>query len=110
MVNGRVVVHYSSLIIRNAEFRVRPGGQRRVRETGKKAVHAFVVGEILNPDLYGAGELPTSAPVAVTYNPYQFDTFVTREGHAPVHCADYVELTGDGKCKAYGVYLQPVLS
>lgn len=47
---GRVVARATDLWLNSAEFRVRQGGRRRVLETGRKNVHAFVVGFLCDPD------------------------------------------------------------
>ena len=42
---GLVIDHRDSLFLTKANFTVREGGQKRVRESGHKNVHAFVCGE-----------------------------------------------------------------
>ena len=42
---GLVIDHRDSLFLTKAHFTVREGGQKRVRESGHKNVHAFVCGE-----------------------------------------------------------------
>ena len=46
--SGRVVAHRQFITIRDAKFVVRKGGQKRVREEGKKNVHAFAVGYLMS--------------------------------------------------------------
>lgn len=79
---GRVVAHVDSFTIRNAEFRVQPGGRDRVRRTGVKDIHAFVVGEIVP---HVASDAPGFAPV--TYNPMRDDSFVWRKSRDACHTA-----------------------
>jgi hypothetical protein len=43
---GLVIAHASTVIIREASFRVSLAGQRRVVSTGHKTVHAGLVGEL----------------------------------------------------------------
>ena len=43
--DGLVIDHRDSLFLTKAHFTVREGGQKRVRESGHKNVHAFVCGE-----------------------------------------------------------------
>ena len=86
---GRVVGHAQSINAINATFVVRPAGQRRVRETGRKNVHAFV-----KCDEFEMLE-PGAPPVmflrqAVHYDPKINDTFVTER--SPVSWADIVSL------------------
>ena len=70
MNRGLVTAHVTERYIENPTFVVRPAGQRKVRETGRKNVHAFVKGEGLQPgsirkSLWSAGW------VEVSYNPYR---------------------------------------
>ena len=44
--SGRVCDHVQHISLTDAKFVVRKGGQKRVREEGKKNVHAFAVGYI----------------------------------------------------------------
>ena len=44
--SSRVIAHRQFITIRDAKFVVRKGGQKRVREEGKKNVHAFAVGYV----------------------------------------------------------------
>lgn len=86
---GRVIEHAHSINAFDAVFAVRPAGQRRVRETGHKTVHAFVrcLGiEVLEP---------TAPPLIfrknkVRYDPYVNDTFVCND--EPIYMADAVSL------------------
>lgn len=84
------------------EFRVRPGGRQRVLRERRKNVHAFVIGEVLEAG--GKGLAPAAEPVEVTYNPYASGAFTTPEG-AAVLAAAVVELTPEGKVRAWGLTL-----
>ena len=42
--DGVVIAHRSNLFLTRSKFIVNKGGQKRVRETGHKNVHAFVRG------------------------------------------------------------------
>ena len=44
--SGLVIDHMNDLVLEDAKFVVRKGGQKRVREQGKKNVHAFAMGLI----------------------------------------------------------------
>ena len=48
--SGLVIDHKQHLSLLDAKFVVRKGGQKRVRQEGKKNVHAFAVGYIMNDD------------------------------------------------------------
>ena len=44
--DGLVVDHMKCVVLEDAKFVVRKGGQKRVREENKKNVHAFAVGHM----------------------------------------------------------------
>ena len=92
--SGLVIDHRQNLLLERAKFVVRKGGQKRVREEGKKNVHAFVRGR-LAPYIEGPRQ---SYPV--TYNPYKFDSFVQPETEKPVRWSPEVYMDvmlGGGK-------------
>lgn len=86
---GKVVHHAHSVNAFDAKLVVQPAGQRRVRETGHKTVHAFVRApyiEILEP---------TAPPMMfhkrkISYDPRVNDTFVM--GEEPIHQAESVSM------------------
>jgi len=84
---GRVIAHVSEFALEGVKFVIGKAGQRRVREEGRKNVHAFVRGA-WSGDAYGVGY------EWVYYNPYKVDTFVTKH-MAPVHTA--VKAIGDSR-------------
>lgn len=94
---GRVVDHRDSVVVDNVEFVVQPAGRERVLEEERKNVHAFVRGRLSDDQSWR----PVDG-VEITYNPYEFDSFVTTDGHTPVDCADRVVVNTDGVC-AIGV-------
>ena len=57
---NKVIGHKQHITLWNAKFVVRKGGQKRVREQGKKNVHAFAVGRIINDiqQVYDSWETP----------------------------------------------------
>jgi hypothetical protein len=72
--DGRVVAHVSQILLQDVEFRVQPAGQKKVRETKRKNVHAFIVGTVIRS---GMGIDATGRlPCPITYNPYTDDKFV----------------------------------
>lgn len=71
MERGRVVAHAEYLCVKDAQFRVRPAGRKRVLLEKRKNVHAFVVGTVIYD------KVPTPIFLdKVTYDPYKVDTFV----------------------------------
>ena len=88
---NKVIGHKQHITLWNAKFVVRKGGQKRVREQGKKNVHAFAVGRITNDiqQVYDSWETPYTDDYfmyknignilnwnRVMYNPYTDDYFV----------------------------------
>ena len=104
---GKVYAHAEGVMMKNVRFNVSKAGQRKVRETGRKNVHARVTG-------YGAvyDESKEHLPVVLddgvvshlreyieslsekysraTYNPYKNDTFVDAVTGEALHDASKV--------------------
>jgi hypothetical protein len=91
-----VVAHAAAVRLHACEFRVRPGGLARCRREGRKNVHAFVVGQLLEGPQAPEGE----GWAHVTYDPFADDAFTDRGTGRPVWCAREVLLTADGRCMA----------
>lgn len=105
--SGKVYAHAEGVMMKNVRFNVSKAGQRKVRETGRKNVHARVTG-------YGAvyDESKEHLPVVLddcvvshlreyieslseiysraTYNPYKNDTFVDSVTGEALHDASKV--------------------
>lgn len=97
---GRVIEHAYAVSLVNAKFAVQPAGRERVRQEGKKNVHAFVRGRLV-PEAHAKSFNPFDPePREVTYNPYMYDSFVDTEFKSAIHTADYVDMDvmlGKGK-------------
>ena len=89
---GRVVSHANTVWVEGAEFRVQEGGRQRVLQERRKNVHAGVCGAVSRL----SEKLVVDPPggVEITYNPYDYDSFVTLADKIPVHNADKVVLSG----------------
>ena len=68
---GLVIRHSHRLFLTNAMFVVRKSGNERVRNEGKKNVHAFVNGIVVNR----FAKIDNEFCFPVRYNPYQMDYF-----------------------------------
>jgi len=87
---GLVRAHLDDLVLRVTEWRVQPGGQRRVRETGRKNVHAFAVGRI--PPTFASAKPAEHRQRTrdgwtgerVVYDPHRDDGFVAIPHHAGI--------------------------
>jgi hypothetical protein len=85
----KVIAHVNKIQLMNCLFKVSVAGRERVRRERKKNVHAGVLGE-WNGDTWG--NYDTKGSVKVTYNPYQYDTFVFAESKQAINSAPIVEL------------------
>ena len=77
---GRVIAHKLALTLADPKFVIRKAGQRKVRQEGRKNVHAFVVGYFSHRN--GRAIWPKAKQV--TYNPYKYTTFVWKDTGEPV--------------------------
>ena len=85
---GLVVDHVSSILLKNARFVVQAAGRKRVLKEKRKNVHAFVRGErVAVASFDGKSE-------RITYNPYQYKSFVSIETGKPVYKKDIVSIDG----------------
>lgn len=86
---GLVIAHRDTLTLRDVVFKVSEAGRQRVLRERKKNVHAGVVG-------YWRGCYEPSIAentTAVTYNPYKYESFVTKADERPVYNAANAHLT-----------------
>lgn len=101
--SGKVYAHADGVYLENVRFNIAKAGQRKVRETGRKNVHARVTGYpakgenyvTINPRLIpdfrnGIENLKDSGWSTATYNPYKNDTFVDAVTDRELHDASKV--------------------
>lgn len=89
---GRVIAHASGVGLHFCTMSVGEAGNRKVRETGKKNVHAFIRGELS----YLIGELTKAGVDAETYH-------YTNSGHWP-WTIDGLAFSGfTRRCKSRGI-------
>jgi hypothetical protein len=76
---GRVILHPLKILAEDCQLVVQPGGRRRVLETKRKNVHAFVRCKslIIHDKL---DFLVPNTWVELHYNPYKSSTFVDNSG------------------------------
>ena len=102
--SGLVIDHRYDVTLEQAKFVVRKGGQKRVREEGKKNVHAFAAGRYSLKNGLAAYD---KGARKVTYNPYVNDTFVFAETGEPVTDAYVVTMgTWQGKPSVWAIKTQ----
>ena len=78
----RVVTHEDEMYLYNPIFRVQQGGNKRVRDTGVKNVHAYVQGYWDGPSFEPMYKF--SCLRRISYNPYKHNTFVWADTEKPV--------------------------
>ena len=90
---GLVMAHADYIKLKDVEFRVRPGGRKKVNIEKSKNVHAFVIGTLIDFCEYPCTEIPLE-PVGevVTYNPYKHESFVIKDTNEPVFNAKEVDM------------------
>ena len=100
-VKGKVVQHARQLIVENPTFVVQPAGRKRVLETRRKNVHAFVRGDVT---VVRHQPRRPAGSVSVTYNPYESDAFVRRDDGSKIGEASQAVLrTERGRPRIYAV-------
>ena len=73
--------------LENVTFKVSEAGRQRVLREGRKNVHAYIIGDLVDGRPLTEGE-------TVTYNPYKFSSFVLKDTEAPIHKADKLSIVG----------------
>jgi len=93
---GRVVHHTHLIWIEDPVFVVRKAGREKVLREKKKNVHAFVRGTWfkVQSDLDVSRLIDHQAcSDEVTYNPYKYDSFVTKHDAEPIDFGRLASLT-----------------
>lgn len=93
---NKVIGHASSIELADCRMKVSQAGRARVCHDKVKNVHAGIVGKVIavqwTTERYSPMPEVDQTPVdsidnmiAVTYNPYEYSTFINREDLSPVH-------------------------
>lgn len=78
--------HRSYLEMEDVTWVVQQGGRERVLREGKKNVHAFARGTLIETKGFPHHKRQgRGSAVAVTYNPYKYDTFMCRSTYPGVN-------------------------
>lgn len=85
---GRVIAHRDALVLYHAKFKVSEAGRQRVLKEQRKNVHAGVAGIWYD----ASNTMRVCDTIAVTYNPYKYDSFVTVADQRPIREAYCVVL------------------
>ena len=102
MYKGTVIAHRRKLLMTDCEFKVRNGGYKQFLKTGRKNVHAFVVGTVVR-SAYGINCNGSDLPIKIGYNPSLGNTFYTKLTHKvrAVNWAGGVLINGNGISACY---------
>ena len=73
--------------LENVTFKVSEAGRQRVLREGRKNVHAYIIGDLVDCKPLTEGEI-------VTYNPFKYSSFVLKDTEAPVHKAERLSIAG----------------
>ena len=98
---GKVIAHVCNAMLKNVTYVVQPAGRARVLREGKKNVHAFARGELIERIPLGYSDstdniLFTHRGNLAKYNPYKAATFVDKYD-VPLYNSDvaYLGLHGE---------------
>lgn len=103
---GKVCFHADSIALYDAIFKVNMRGRDRVLATGRKNVHAGVIG-VLAPDHDWLAMADEYLDTEVSYNPRRCGVFTVAGKFTPVLDATHIHFGTDGKARAGGVTLHP---
>jgi hypothetical protein len=98
--NGRVFMHAKHVVLKDVQWVVQPAGRTRVRAEGKKNVHAFARGVLIDAHTVRSIKDDTlflgragQAHGRAYYNPYEHDTFMRQwSGLIPLRSSAYALL------------------
>jgi len=95
--DGRLMASARQVRLADVEFRVRESGRRRMLESGRRNIHAYAVGRLV--DYVGPSDPRELEPLAgrrVHYDPRRFAFFVDSETEASVTRASAARLDETG--------------
>jgi hypothetical protein len=104
---GLVIAHTDNIWVEDPVFVVRKAGREKVLRERKKNVHAFVRGTWM-PDLLveDASKLHhREVSKEVTYNPYKYDSFVTKHDAKPIDFGRLASLTCSSANNTRSIYV-----
>lgn len=101
MQGGKVIGRAARVLLCDVTFVVREAGRQRVLREGRKCVHAFAKGSLVDSrGAFGIDENDKRGlPVRVSYDPHQGPHFM--DSHGPVKGARVVLLNEHGMSAAY---------
>ena len=97
MQSGKLLASARQVRLSGVEFLVRESGRKRMLERGRRNVHAYAVGRLVDfvhPD--ESRNLVQITGRGVFYNPYQFSSFVDHETRDPITAAEIAQFDESG--------------
>ena len=97
MQSGKLLTSAKQVRLSGVEFLVRESGRRRMLEQGRRNVHAYAVGTLV--DYAHPEETRDLARIqgrGVHYNPYKHSSFVDHETETPIKSADFAHFDESG--------------
>ena len=97
MQNGRLLASAKQVRLAGVEFLVRESGRKRMLERGRRNVHAYATGRLVDfvhPE--DARDLGKMEGRGVFYNPYYFSSFVDNETQTPIKSAEFAHFDESG--------------
>ena len=95
---GKVIAHPKRLTLSNVKWVVQPGGNARVRQEGRKNVHAFA----RCADWYEHHRANSQDSWNGIYNPYQHTQFMLKATSCPIAYSTWANMTPAGRAFAIG--------
>lgn len=97
MQSGKLLTSARQVRLSGVEFLVRESGRKRMIENGRRNVHAYAVGTLVDyvhPE--ESRDLDKVSGRGVFYNPYKFSSFVDNETETPIMAADFAQFDESG--------------
>lgn len=98
---GLVRGHTDRMMLTDCRFKVSEAGRKRVLATGRKNVHAYIVGTVRDSAMGTDAQTDRVFGVQVTYNPRRHVSFVSHPRGQVVELADAVLLHPTGVFATY---------
>ena len=97
MQNGKLLASAKQVRLAGVEFLVRESGRKRMLERGRRNVHAYATGRLVDFVHPGdARDLGKMEGRRVFYNPYSFSSFVDNETQTPIKSAEFAHFDESG--------------
>lgn len=96
---GKILAHVSEIYLSDPNFFVRQSGRIKVIETKQKNVHAWIIGNVL------ACRYTLDNVKSIVYNPYVYETFMSKDIPATKQDFDVVELLDSGRVQGGDINL-----